>query len=364
VLELAMDIVDITIAGGGIIGLLLAKELKEKYPEKEVFIFEASSYLGDECTGRNSGVLHGGMYYETDSLKHQLCIEGNKLWKEYVSKFNFKINPCGKYIVASSQEENETLEAIYQKGMKNKVPDFRWATKDELVEVSEFANVTSALYSPFTAIIDVPAAVKSLDVYLTNLGVHLLKDARINTIESCNEGILINSEFISKQFFNCAGLGSIKLREKLGLKDLSERFVKGCYLKTNQKYYNASLIYPVPFKDQKGLGVHTVIDIEGNILFGPNAQIVGDIDYDITDESQDDLTNAINKTFKNIDTNKLEKAYSGVRSQAIYNFEIYKDFWIKTPKDLNIQGYFECCAIDSPGLTSAPAIAKYLAGKS
>jgi L-2-hydroxyglutarate oxidase LhgO len=355
-----MEKIDYTVAGGGIIGLFIAKELKEKFPDKEVILMEASEFLGDEATGRNSGVLHGGMYYATGSLKHRLCIEGNQLWKNLASDFNFLINKCGKFIIACNEHEKETINKIFINGQRNKVPHLRRATEQELINLSRFTHAIDALYSPYTAILDVPSAVKRLDIYLSNLGVYILKKQSVESVSKLEDGFKINNEFITSNFINCTGLGAIAIRSQLGLFDLETRMVKGSYLKTNQKYYNESLIYPVPFKEQKGLGVHTVIDIEGNVLFGPNADIVEQLDYIIPPETIESMISDIPNRFKGVDSEKLEPAYSGIRSQVYFNGEIYKDFWLKSPEESKIEGYYECCAIDSPGLTSAPAIAKYL----
>lgn len=358
-----MEKVDFCIAGGGIVGLFIAKKILDRYPDKSVFVLEKSQYLGDESTGRNSGVLHGGMYYQTASLKHKLCIAGNKQWKQLAKAYDFKINECGKYIIACTKSEIDIINDIFERGQTNGVPDFRRASADEIAMLKEYTYVEDALFSSFTGYIDAPGAVKELDKIVTNLGGFILKSEKVVDLKSTREGVLVktsSSDFIAEKFINSAGLGAVELRKFLGLTDVENRFVKGSYLKTTQNYYKDSLIYPVPFKDQKGLGVHTVINPEGEVLFGPNAEVVDEIDYEVKEDAVDSLKNAISKTFKGIDEEKLRADYSGIRTQIVYKGETYNDFWIKGPRELNISGYFELLSIESPGLTSAPAIADYV----
>jgi L-2-hydroxyglutarate oxidase LhgO len=358
-----MDRIDYCVVGGGVIGLFIAKKLIEKHPNKDIFLLEESPYLGDQSTGRNSGVLHAGMYYKTDSLKHKLCLEGNKIWKELATQFDFNINHCGKYIIACNESELQTIEDIYQQGKKNNVSDLRRATQEEIADISNHTNVVSALYSPSTASLDVASAIKELDRYILNKGVFILKNEKVSSLKEHNEGIVVktnSSEFLAEHVFNCAGNGAVKLRKTLGLHELENRFVKGSYLKTTQKFFNEALIYPVPFKDQKGLGVHTVLSSDGNVLFGPDAEVVTKINYEVTTDAVRNLKESVSNTFKGVEIDKLSADYAGIRSQICYNNETYPDFWIKTPHEHKISGYFECLGIESPGLTAAPAIANLL----
>ena len=118
-----MDEIDICIIGGGIIGLTLAYKLSEAGLTGAVL--ESGPYLGDETTGRNSGVLHAGLYYPTNSLKHLTCISGNEQWSTISKNLNIPINRCGKYVIASTIEETAQLEDLFQKANENQVRELR-----------------------------------------------------------------------------------------------------------------------------------------------------------------------------------------------------------------------------------------------
>ena len=132
--------------------------------------------------------------------------------------------------------------------------------------------------------------------------------------------------------------------------------MKGHYLRSSQKLNYQTLLYPTPLKNLKGLGTHSTIDIEGNVKFGPDTFDVSEIDYLMEIQSLETMKTEINRRFKGIDLNRLGPDYCGIRSKINHNGTLHKDFWIKGSKELGISGYAEACGIESPGVTSAPAI--------
>ena len=113
--------IPLVIIGGGICGLLIARAIGKKFPHLEPIILEKEKYCGDHTTGRNSGVLHAGIYYNTGSLKHHLCLKGNKLWHDLANELGVPLKICGKYIMASTDDQVEELENFYQKALVNGV---------------------------------------------------------------------------------------------------------------------------------------------------------------------------------------------------------------------------------------------------
>jgi L-2-hydroxyglutarate oxidase LhgO len=150
----------------------------------------------------------------------------------------------------------------------------------------------------------------------------------------------------------------VDLRTLIGLNELENEYLKAHYLKYNKKYFNDYLIYPVPDKNLKGLGVHTSFDMDGIVRFGPNVIDTDTLNYSPVEESFEEMIDAIEKTFKFIDKDYLSFDYCGIRPKIKLNGSLYLDFWIKNPTDTNISGYFEFCGIESPGFTSAPSIAQ------
>jgi L-2-hydroxyglutarate oxidase LhgO len=348
-----------TIIGGGIIGLLTAYEIKKTYPNWEVALLEAATFLGDHSTGRNSGVLHAGLYYLSGSQKHLLCLEGIEIWKkDLCPKLSIQFNECGKFIFAKNQEEVSALEEIWKKATANGVQNLSWPTDAKLQEMKKYVKVQTGFFSPQTGILDVTGAIKKLANEFENLGGMIAKNCIVLNLSREHQFRVETNQFEIKTdvVINAGGFYGPAIREKLCLKGLSSALVKGNYISTSQKIGHPHLFYPVPPKDLKGLGVHSTLDLEGKIKFGPNTEDVSSIDYSDSGVALSAMKPEITNTFVGIDETRLYWDYAGIRSKLI-NTETGKletDFWIKSP----ISGYIECLGIESPGLTSAPAIAK------
>ncbi len=352
--------VDVTVVGGGIIGILTAYEIKKKFPELEIVLLEATPFLGDHSTGRNSGVLHSGLYYDTHSLKHLLCMEGLRLWKnELCPRLGISYIELGKIIFSKNSDENQTLESIWKTATKNGVEGLEWAATSKLSSIRKFVKAESAFFSPTTGIFDVSDALKKLDMAFTNLGGIISRNCKVETISKnlnsfdvLTEMFQLNSQFL----INAAGFFGPDLRNFLGLTNLKSVLVKGNYISTSQKLNHPHLFYPVPCKDLRGLGVHSTLDTEGNVKFGPNTEDVATIDYTESNQALLSMKSEILNTFVGIEGNRLYWDYAGIRSKIMDTDtdKLEKDFWIKSP----IKNYIECLGIESPGLTSAPAIAK------
>lgn len=352
--------IPVTIIGGGIIGLSIAYELSEKYPDLEIIIIEKEEYLGEHATSRNSGVLHSGIYYPTGSLKHQFCLEGNKLWDNYASKLGLTINRCGKYLISTSNSEDNILLNYYNLALANKVEEVSWCDDSHLKGI---VNSQKSLFSKTTGIVDVPEVLKALEKNLFNKNIPILMQDEVKSIIKVDNGFQIKTsreDFLTSNLVNAAGCFAPRLRTFLGLNDLESYLVKGHYLKLNTKFYNESLVYPVPTPGLKGLGVHTSFGTDGIVRFGPNTSDVNNYDFSFEKGTFDSMYEAIKKVFPTILREDLSEDYCGIRPKIKHLGKLHSDFWIKGEKDLGIVGYTELCGIESPGLTSAPAIARYV----
>lgn len=348
---------DAIVIGGGIVGLCSAYFYKEKNPNHEVAILEGSPFLGDGNTSRNSGVLHAGIYYKEGSNKHLFCKEGNAIWRDWIKEFDMPVTLCGKYVVATHKSEVDALNALFDQTQKNKISGIEWCSGED---ISGFVNIEKAFFSKTTGYIDVPVALKKLELLLISKGVHILRNSYVDSISKKNDHFIVKTkedDIASERILNCSGHEAVRLRTGLGLTDFNDRFVKGSYLVLKKEFFNKSLIYPVPQVGLVGLGVHTTIDSSGVIRFGPNTTEVSKYDYRTENDSLDKMWPAINALFKTIKKSDLSLDYSGIRTKLIQNGVDYPDFSIGTP----IEGYAEAIGIESPGLTSAPAIGKYLA---
>lgn len=351
-----MEKIDVAIIGGGIVGLSIAYQLLKKNQNQTLVLFEKEKYLGEHTTGRNSGVLHAGLYYETNSLKHRLCLQGNYAWESIAKELNIPFSYCGKYIVAK-KSESEEFENLFTKAKLNSVSGIRRAKAEEVKTLQAKINCDQALFSPRSGILDVSTAINRLKDKIESLGGIILPFNPILNLEKTNQGYLLETvqdKVLAQKVYNCAGLFAIDLRKKLGLTDYENDWVKGHYLKTNQKNEFKTLIYPVPPKDLKGLGVHLTIDFQDQMKFGPDTLDTEKIDYSISLDIKNKMLPTIESLFKTIDLSKLYVDYAGIRPKIKKAGQLVTDFVIQEP----LENYIEYLGIESPGITAALAIEK------
>ncbi|MBT3586353.1 MAG: FAD-dependent oxidoreductase [Halobacteriovoraceae bacterium] len=355
--------IDGIIIGGGIVGLALAEQLMERFPNFEFALFEENPYPGECSSSRNSGVLHSGIYYKKNSLKHLHCLRGRELWDSLANKYKIPIKKCGKILFANGPEEIAKLEALKENGVNNQVPELSWADEQLITEVSDYVNVDRALVCGSTGIIDLAGAIRAISQAVYNKNIPILLDNKVKGLSKSLGKFEIqttNENFTSNFVFNCAGRNSLEIRNLLGLTDLSEKLVKGHYLKYSGNYYREKLLYPMPLKSLKGLGIHTCLDFEGNVLFGPDAQERTDASFRMEEKDIREMKEYVLQTYKGIDPDKLAMDYCGIRNKIIKAEKLFEDFWVGDPSSTGIKGYFEFCGIESPGFTSAPSLAEEL----
>ncbi len=254
---------DYLIIGAGIIGLSIARELKQIDSDANILIIEKEPDIGYHSSGRNSGVLHAGFYYTSSSLKAKFTKEGNKALTIYCEENNLKINKAQKIVVAKDESELETLKELYERGIKNGV-------EVELIDKSElskrFKNIKTyklALYSPTTSTVN-PKEILS----------HIKEELLKNKVEiRFNTSYSNDMKNDAKMVINCAGLYADKVAKEFGFsKDYKILPFKGIYLKyTKPDHFINTNIYPVPNLKNPFLGVHYTITVDNEIKIGPTA---------------------------------------------------------------------------------------------
>ncbi len=264
---------DVLIIGGGIIGLNLAKILKERYKDLKIALIEKEKEVGMHSSGRNSGVLHAGFYYTSDSLKAKFTKEGNKRLKEFCKEHSLKINECQKVVVAQNEKELEGLLELKRRGDKNGVL-LEWIDEESLSkEFPEVKTYKKALLSPTTATVDPKEVTKKFEEAAKNLGVNILLNTKYlhrigtNTVLT-NQGAIKYNILI-----NAAGLYADKIAKDF---DCAKDYViipfKGIYLKDSSNAIDLSTnIYPVPNLKNTFLGVHFTLTVENEAKIGPTA---------------------------------------------------------------------------------------------
>lgn len=269
-----MDKTDYLIIGGGIIGLTLAYSLNKKYPSKTILIIDKESDVAKHASGRNSGVLHAGLYYAHDGLRAKYCVAGAKLMTEYSLSKNIRLNQCGKVVVANGENEVEQIKELYELGLTNGV-QVQLIDELELSEIEPCAKTTQlAIYSPNTASFHHLGICNSLkaDLLATKQVAFKFNTQFMAVVDrhtaKTNNGIIEYDMLI-----NCAGMYADKIAKHFGLiENYTLIPFKGVFLYCDDLVGNYSKhIYPVPDKKLKLLGVHFSPEYDGKIKIGPTA---------------------------------------------------------------------------------------------
>ncbi|MEM9686652.1 MAG: L-2-hydroxyglutarate oxidase, partial [Bacteroidota bacterium] len=263
---------DYLVIGAGIMGLTIAYELRIKHPEKTIAILEKEADVALHASGRNSGVLHAGFYYSSDSLKARFTVSGNKLMKAFCHKHGIPVNACKKVVVASGKEEVEVLYELEQRGKKNGV-DVMLIDEEELQTIEPNAKTyEKALYSPSTATVNPVEVCQKLKELLLKHSVDFYfntkyKKRKRNTVTAGRQ------KFQAGFIINAAGLYADVIAKDFGFsKDFTILPFKGLYLKYNGDDMPISTnIYPVPNAINPFLGVHYTLTANNHIKIGPTS---------------------------------------------------------------------------------------------
>ena len=266
---------DLIIVGGGLVGLASAYKIQKEFPKKNILVIEKEKDLAFHQSGRNSGVLHSGLYYKPGSYRAKNCVLGREELVAYAKKNNIKHDVCGKIVIAVNQEEVSRLPALLETGIKNGLNDLKIINRKEILDIEPFADGLSAIWVPQTGIIDYKGVAKSLakNILKINSNSTILKDCKFL---DCKKSTIFTSKgkYEGENVIFCGGLFSDRLAKKDNVKlDLKIVSFRGEYyeLKEKSKHKVKNLIYPVPNPEFPFLGVHFTRMIDGSIECGPNA---------------------------------------------------------------------------------------------
>ena len=268
---------DVIVIGGGIVGLASAYSVLEQNAGLRLVVIEKENTLAAHQTGRNSGVIHSGLYYKPGSLKAQNCQNGYKLLLEFCAKEEVAYEICGKIVVATKTEEFSRLEELAIRGKANGLSRIRHLSESEIKDHEPHCAGRRGLFVPETGIIDYKQMCEKLAVRITALGGEILLGEKIESISSSlgrQRVSTSHSSYDSKVVVVCAGLQADRLASKMD-RDLDLRILpfRGEYfsLKPSAQKLVKNLIYPTPDPAFPFLGVHFTRMIDGSIECGPNA---------------------------------------------------------------------------------------------
>ncbi len=267
---------DFAVIGGGIVGLATARELLDRYPGARLALFEKESSWAFHQSGRNSGVIHSGIYYKPGSMKARLALAGNRSMVEYCRAKSIPHEVCGKLIIATEDDEIGRLEALRERGLENGI-DVRRLTTPEAQEIEPDVSCIMALHVPSAGIVDFARVAASLAADISSLAGELQQGTRVDRIEPHGSGRrLFTSQgvFECRVLISCAGLQSDRVARADG-GEPGARVVpfRGEYyeLRPEARHLVKGLIYPVPDTRFPFLGVHLTRSIDGGVHAGPNA---------------------------------------------------------------------------------------------
>ena len=268
---------DVIVIGGGIVGLASAYSVLEQNAGLRLVVIEKENTLAAHQTGRNSGVIHSGLYYKPGSLKAQNCRSGYKLLLEFCAKEEVAYEICGKIVVATKIEEFSRLEELAIRGKANGLSRIRHLSESEIKDHEPHCAGRRGLFVPETGIIDYKQMCEKLAVRITALGGEILLGEKIESISSSlgrQRVSTSHSSYDSKAVVVCAGLQADRLASKMDRSlDLRILPFRGEYfsLKPSAQKLVKNLIYPTPDPAFPFLGVHFTRMIDGSIECGPNA---------------------------------------------------------------------------------------------
>jgi (S)-2-hydroxyglutarate dehydrogenase len=388
-----MTTYDYAVIGGGIVGLSTSMQLAQQYPRARILMLEKEASPALHQTGRNSGVIHSGIYYKPGSYKAKFARAGSSSMVDFCQEHDIPHEVCGKVIVATQERERQGLDNLFQRGRQNGLP-VRKISPQELNEIEPHVRCVAGIHVPTTGITNYRnVSQKYLELFLQQGGQAMFENEVRQIIDRGRTHLIetTKGEFEAKFLVNCAGLYSDRITRLAG-KDPGIKIVpfRGEYyeLAPSKRHLVKTLIYPVPNPDFPFLGVHFTRMIDGSVHCGPNAVLAfkregyKKTDFNLRDfcetmsyrgfwrlarknfgEGMKEIYRSVNKAafvhslqqlIPEVEAADLVPCEAGVRAQALLNDgRLVDDFLI-----VRGQNALHVCNAPSPGATASLEIGK------
>ncbi len=356
---------DAVVIGGGVVGLALARALAAR--GREVTLLEQDSRLGNHTSSRNSEVIHAGIYYPKGSLKARLCVAGKRQLYDYCRAADVPHEQIGKLIVATRDDEIPKLEAILQHARESGVDDLTWVDQRQIADLEPAVTAVRGLMSPSTGIIDSHGLMAALRRDAEAAGAQVILASPVLGGRVTERGIELYiggseaSTALCRTVINSGGLQAQQVARSIaGVPAASipgQYFAKGHYFTLSGKSPFRRLVYPVPVPG--GLGVHVTLDLAGQARFGPDVSWLDEIDYSFDEARAAQFYAAIRSYFPALADGALTPGYTGIRPKLSPAGSPANDFLVQGPQEHGVPGLLNLYGIESPGLTSALALADY-----
>lgn len=368
-----MEQFDFAVIGAGVVGLAVAVELAQRFPNHSLLLLERHPKFGQETSSRNSEVIHSGIYYPTGSLKAQLCVSGKERLYEFCAHHQIPHQKTGKFIIVRNKEEIPSLEILMTQGEKNGVFDLKLLEQAEVQKMEPAIHAVAAILCPSTGIIDSHRLMACLETLLKQTEAIIAYGYEVTGLQKQNQTYTITcrnaggetDQLGSRRLINCSGLAADKIAALLGIDPDQSAYrlypCKGEYfsVKNSKAGLVSRLIYPPPLKELKGLGIHLTKSLDGQIRLGPNAFYVDDnADFSVNPEHAAAFFEATRSYLPFLESADLEPDTAGIRPKLQGPDAPIRDFVVAHEADKSLPGFINLIGIESPGLTSCLSLAK------
>ncbi|TSE32590.1 NAD(P)/FAD-dependent oxidoreductase [Tepidimonas taiwanensis] len=372
-----MERVGALVIGAGVIGLAVARALA--LAGREVVVLERETAIGTGVSARNSEVIHAGLYYTPGSCKARWCVRGKALLYDYAAARGVAHRCCGKLIVATDAEQIEALQRLADRAAANGVP-VEWLSAADVRQRAPALRVQAALWSPTTGIVDSHGLMQALRADMEAAGGSVALASVFDAAEPIGargeggwrvRGHTHRGEpfaLAADVLINAAGLWACHVARAIAGPDPTRwpapRYAKGSYFALSGRAPADCLVYPAP--QDAWLGVHLTLDLAGQARFGPDLEWLAvdtpeAIDYAVDPGRADTFYAAIRRYWPGLPDGALQPAYSGVRPKIHGPDEPAPDFRLDGPAEHGWAGLVHLLGFESPGLTSALAVAEAVA---
>ena len=348
---------DVIIIGCGVTGAAAAYMLS-RY-QLDVAVLEAENDVA-VCTSKaNSAIVHAGYDPEPGTLMAKLNVEGNRMVGEIAEQLNVPFSRCGSFVIAFSESEMEHLKKLYERGVKNGVPDLALLDRDETLreEPNLSDKVCGALYAKSAGIISPWDLTLAMAEVAVKNGVKLFLGTKVSAIRKDGDRFTVTdtngNEFRAKYIVNAAGVYSDVVHEMIGKKEFTVNPTKGeyCLLDKTEGKRVKHVIFQCP--NEMGKGVLVSPTVHGNLIVGPNAEPgTGRDDRSNSSEMLNFVKATASKSVPSISFRENIRTFAGIRANTEFD-----EFMIGESK--TVKGFLNLAGIKSPGLTASPAIGKY-----
>lgn len=368
----AMEQLDVVVIGAGVVGLAVARALA--LTGREVWVLEKEAAVGTGVSARNSEVIHAGLYYTPGSLKAQCCVRGKELLYAYCASRHVMAHACGKLVVATDVAQLLALDALAAKARANGVALERLSAAQVQAMEPEL-QCLAAVYSPSTGIVDSHGLMQALQADLEHSGGVVALGSRVVAGEVRPEGIWLrvrsdgapDTELLARSVVNAASLHATEVARAIHGSGSAAAFIptthfaKGSYAVLQGRAPFGRLVYPAP--QGAWLGVHLTLDAGGQARFGPDLEWLAQddpdhIDYRVDPARLQGFYAEVRRYWPGLPDGALVPGYSGVRPKIYGPGEAAPDFRIDGPAVHGVRGLVHLFGIESPGLTSALALAE------